>query len=57
MSEDRSWMYHRVVDQMVSMEFNNRVDRFIQFALRNLIEAVDYESRIRCPYLICKNLK
>ena len=46
MSEDRSWMYRRVVDQIVSMKFKNRVDRFIQFALRNPIEAVDYEGRI-----------
>ena len=39
-------MYRRVVDQMVSIEFKNRVDKFIQFALRNPIEAVDYEGRI-----------
>ena len=57
MSEDRSWMYRRVVDQMVYVKFKNRVDRFIQFALRNLIEAVDCEGCIRCPYLVCKNLK
>ena len=46
MSEDRSWMYRRVVDQIVSMEFKNRVDRFIQLALRNPIEAIDCEGRI-----------
>ena len=57
MLEDHSWMSRRVVDQMVSMEFKNRVDRFIQFALRNPIETVDCEGRIRCPCLLCKNLK
>ena len=46
MSEDCSWMYHRVVDQMVSVEFKNGVDRFIQFALRNSIETVDCEGCI-----------
>ena len=46
MSEDHSWMYRRVVDQMVSMKFKNEVDRFIQFAFRNSNEAVDCEGRI-----------
>ena len=27
-------MYRRVVDQIVSIEFKNGVDRFIQFTLR-----------------------
>ena len=57
MSKDHSWMYDRIVDQMMFVEFKNRVDRFIQFALRNPIEAVNYEGHIRCPYLVCKNLK
>ena len=57
MFKDRSWMYRRVVDQMVSIKFKNGVDRFIQFVLKNPIEAVDYEGRIRCPCLFCKNLK
>ena len=46
MLEDRSWMYHRVVDQMVFVEFKIGVDRFIQFALRNPIEPIDCEGRI-----------
>ena len=50
-------MYHRVIDQMVSVEFKNRVDRFIQFALRNPIKVVDCEGRIRCLCLVRKNLK
>ena len=57
MSEDRSWMYRRIVDQIVSVEFKNGVERFIQFALRNHNEAVDCEGRIRCPCSLCKNLK
>ena len=39
------------------LEFKNGVERFIQFALRNPIEAVDCEGRIRCPCAVCKNLK
>ena len=57
MSLDRSWMYRRIVDRVVSVEYKDGVERFIQFALENPNADVDNEGCIQCPCRDCKNLK
>ena len=57
MASDRSWMYRRIVDHVVSQEFRVGVENFVQFALGNPNAEVDRQGGIRCPCMICKNLK
>ncbi|MQM07167.1 hypothetical protein Taro_040008, partial [Colocasia esculenta] len=52
MASDRSWMYRRIVDHVVSVEFSARVETFIQFALGNPNAAVDNEGGISCGPLL-----
>ena len=46
LSVDRSWMYRRIVDRIMYVEFKDRVEKFIQFALENPNANVDNKGRI-----------
>ena len=44
--ENRSWMYRGIVNGVVTEEFKDGVDSFIQFALSNSSVAVDLMDNI-----------
>ena len=46
MASDRSWMYRRIVDHVVSQEFRVGVENFVQFALGNPNAEVDRQGGI-----------
>ncbi|MQM14216.1 hypothetical protein Taro_047143 [Colocasia esculenta] len=50
-------MYRGIVNGVVTEEFKDGVDSFIQFALSNSSVAVDPMGNIRCPCSACKNRK
>ena len=59
MEDDREWMYEgRIVNGMFSNEWGDKVDEFVEFALRNP-ECVNGGTSIRCPCTLvkCQNKK
>ena len=54
MTANREWMYRRIVDNEVSLEYMDGVDGFIEFTMTS-VSTVDPTGRIRCPCTMCKN--